>query len=82
LFGLHQSGHLDEDYVVAVIDGLREGSTELYFHPATDVGDTPPSAAAQLELEILTSPRVRDALVARGVRLTNFAGLARGGMPA
>jgi len=82
LFGLHQSGHLDEEYVVAVIKGLREGATELYFHPAMDVGDTPPSAPAQVELEILTSPRVRDTLVARGVRLTNFAELARGGAPA
>jgi len=79
LFGLHQSGHLDEDYVVAIIGGLREGTTEFYLHPAMDIGDTPPSAAAQVEVEILTSPRVREALVARGVRLANFAELARGG---
>jgi hopanoid biosynthesis associated protein HpnK len=79
LFGLHQSGHLDEDYIVAIIDRLREGATELYFHPALDIGDTPPSASAQVEVEILTSPRVRDALVARGVRLASFAELARGG---
>jgi hopanoid biosynthesis associated protein HpnK len=82
LFGLHQSGHLDEDYVVAIIDRIRDGNTELYFHPAMDIGATPPSASAQVELEILTSPRVRDALVARGVRLTNFAELARGAAPA
>jgi chitin disaccharide deacetylase len=82
LFGLHQSGHLDEDYVVAIIDRLREGTTELYFHPAMDIGDTPPSASAQVEVEVLTSPRVRDALVARGVRLANFAELARSGAPA
>jgi hopanoid biosynthesis associated protein HpnK len=82
LFGLHQSGHLDEDYIVAIIDRLREGATELYFHPALDIGDTPPSASAQVEVEILTSPRVRDALVARGVRLASFAELARGGAPA
>jgi len=82
LFGLHQSGHLDEDYIVAIIHRLREGSTELYFHPAMDIGATPPSASAQVELEILTSPRVRDALLARGVRLANFAELARGDAPA
>lgn len=81
LFGLLQSGHLDEDYVVAIVERLREGTTELYFHPAMDIGDTPPSAAAQVEVEILTSPRVREALVARGVRLANFAELARGGAP-
>ena len=47
LFGLHQSGHLDEDYIVGVIDKLRDGTTELYFHPAADVGGIPPSAAEQ-----------------------------------
>lgn len=82
LFGLHQSGHLDQDYIVAIIDRLREGTTELYFHPAMDIGDTPPSAAAQVEVEILTDPRVRAALGARGVKLTNFAELARGGVAA
>ena len=76
LFGLHQSGHLDEDYIVGVIDKLRDGTTELYFHPAADVGDTPPSAAAQLEVEILTSPRVRDAIDRNAIELITFANLS------
>ena len=42
LFGLHQSGHLSEDYVVGVIDRIRDGTTELYFHPAADIGGVPP----------------------------------------
>jgi hopanoid biosynthesis associated protein HpnK len=78
LFGLHQSGHLSEDYVVGVIDRIRDGTTELYFHPAADIGGVPPSAAAQLEVEILTSPRVRDAIARNGVELTTFADLAKG----
>lgn len=77
LFGLHQSGHLDEDYIVGVIDQLRDGTTELYFHPAADVGGIPPSAAAQLEVEILTSPRVRDAIDRGGIELITFADLSR-----
>jgi len=81
LFGLHQSGHMSEDYVLGVIDRLREGVTELYFHPALDIGGTPPPAGAQIEVEILTSTRVRDALSARGVKLTTFAELARGAIP-
>jgi hopanoid biosynthesis associated protein HpnK len=76
LFGLHQSGHLDEDYIVGVIDKLRDGTTELYFHPAADVGDIPPSAAAQLEVEILTSPRVRDAIDRNAIELITFANLS------
>lgn len=77
LFGLHQSGHLSEEYVLGVIDNLRGGVTELYFHPAMDVGGTPPSASAQREVEILTSARVREALELRGIRLMTFADLAR-----
>ncbi len=78
LFGLHQSGHLDENYVLSVIDRMGEGTTELYFHPAADIGGAPPPAEAQLEVEILSSARVRQALDARGVELITFADLARG----
>jgi hopanoid biosynthesis associated protein HpnK len=81
LFGLHQSGNLSEDYVVGVIARLRPGTTEIYCHPAADVGATPPSAAAQREVEILTSPRVRSALMAAGARLTTFAELTTGTPP-
>jgi len=77
LFGLHQSGHLSEDYVVGVIDRIREGTTELYFHPAADIGGTPPAVEAQLEVEILTSARVRDAIERNGIELITFADLAK-----
>jgi hopanoid biosynthesis associated protein HpnK len=77
LFGLHQSGHLSERYVTGVIARLRAGTTEIYFHPAADLGaGPPPASAAQAEVAILTSAAVRDALSANGVRLTNFAELA------
>ncbi len=76
LFGLHQSGHLTEDYVLGVIARLREGVTELYFHPAADAGGTPPEPWAQREVAILTSPRVRDAIASRGIRLTTYRELA------
>ena len=77
LFGLHQSGHLSEDYIVGVIERLRPGVTEIYFHPAADIGGTPPAAEAQREVRILTGSRIRAALEAAGARLTNFAELAR-----
>jgi hopanoid biosynthesis associated protein HpnK len=77
LFGLHQSGHLSEEYVAGVLRGLRPGTTEIYFHPAADVGGLPPSVEAQAEVAILTSLRIRAAVVAAGVELTNFAELAR-----
>lgn len=80
LFGLHQSGHLSEQYVTGIIERLRPGSTELYFHPALDVGGIPPAVAAQGEVAILTSPAVRTALGVNNVRLTNFAEMAQSGV--
>jgi hopanoid biosynthesis associated protein HpnK len=77
LFGLHQSGHVTEEYVTGIISRLRPGSTEIYFHPAMDVGGTPPDANSQREVEILTSPRVREALSAGAIAMTTFAELAR-----
>jgi hopanoid biosynthesis associated protein HpnK len=77
LFGLHQSGHLDEEYIVGVIERLRDGTTELYFHPAADVGGIPPEPGPQHEVEILTSPRVREAIDRNGIELTTFADLAK-----
>ena len=82
LFGLHQSGHLSEDYVAGVIDRLREGTTELYLHPAADIGGTPPAAEAQLEVEILTSARLRDSIKRNGIELITFADLAKSKMAA
>lgn len=77
LFGLHQSGDLSEAYVKGVIQRLRPGLTELYFHPALDAGGTPPVVEAQEEVAILTSPAVRAALEVNRVRLTNFAEIVR-----
>ena len=78
LFGLHQSGHLSEDYIVGVIERIRDGTTELYFHPAADIGGVPPAVEAQLEVEILTSARVREAIDRNGIELITFAELAKG----
>ncbi|HYL58226.1 MAG TPA: hopanoid biosynthesis-associated protein HpnK [Candidatus Acidoferrales bacterium] len=76
LFGLHQSGHLSEEYVVGVLERMRDGATEMYFHPAADIGGVPPAAPAQREVEILTSGRVREVIERRGIALTTFAELA------
>ncbi|HLX38357.1 MAG TPA: hopanoid biosynthesis-associated protein HpnK [Candidatus Binataceae bacterium] len=72
LFGLHQTHHITEDYVVGVIDRLPEGLTEMYFHPALDIGRTPPPPSAQRETEVLTGARVREAVSRRGIELTTF----------
>ncbi|MBV8774000.1 MAG: hopanoid biosynthesis-associated protein HpnK [Deltaproteobacteria bacterium] len=76
LFGLHQTGHVSEAYVLGLIDQLPLGTTEIYFHPAEEVGGEPPPAAAQNEARILKSARLRESLVTAGVCLTSFAEIA------
>jgi hopanoid biosynthesis associated protein HpnK len=76
LFGLHQSGHLSERYLLGVIERLPAGTTELYFHPAEDLGAMPPAPGTQRDLQLLTNPAIRAALVRAGVTLSNFAELA------
>jgi chitin disaccharide deacetylase len=76
LFGLHQTGHMTEAYIVDLITRLPIGTTEIYFHPGQKVGRSQVSPGALSEAQILKSPRVRDALIDADVRLTNFAELA------
>ena len=36
IYGLLQSGHLDERYLLLLLRQLKEGVTEIYFHPGAD----------------------------------------------
>jgi predicted glycoside hydrolase/deacetylase ChbG (UPF0249 family) len=72
LYGLHQSGNQSERYVLGVIDRLHDGLTEFYFHPTAG-----PSSNDDREVNLLTSPAVREALARAQVELTNFGALAR-----
>ncbi|MBI5210541.1 MAG: ChbG/HpnK family deacetylase [Elusimicrobia bacterium] len=76
--GLLRSGMMTEDYLLWLIDRLPEGLTELYLHPTADesarAGGRPtPTHHSLAEFEALTSPRVRAALEAGGVRLAAAA---------
>jgi chitin disaccharide deacetylase len=76
LFGLHQTGHMSEAYIIGLIARLPDGLSEIYFHPAQHVGATPPPMAGYIETQILKSRRVREALINAGVHLTSFAEIA------
>lgn len=82
LFGLHQSGELDERYVLGLLPKLREGVTELYCHPAflpcREVQRWTPNYRRDVELAVLTSPAVRTAVAEQGVRLVSYRELSRG----
>jgi hopanoid biosynthesis associated protein HpnK len=79
VFGMHQTGHVDERYLLHVIATLPPGVSEIYAHPAT-------RQAAMMagfqdgydhagEVAGLSSPRVRAALEAAGVALTTYRDL-------
>jgi predicted glycoside hydrolase/deacetylase ChbG (UPF0249 family) len=64
VFGLLQDGHVDEAYVLGLLERLPTGDSELYSHPSLDeFGD---------EYEALVSSRVRQAVLERGVELIRY----------
>jgi len=81
VFGLHDSGAMDESRVLALAERLPEGVSELYFHVATgrcpELDRHTPGYRNEAELAALVSPRVAEALERRGVELIAFADLAK-----
>lgn len=79
VYGLHQSGHVTEDYVLAVIESLPPGVSELYCHPARVDDEArrwrPADYASEAELAALTSPRVREAITRAGIELISYRDL-------
>jgi len=80
VYGMHQTGHVDEAYLLALLPTLPAGASEIYCHPA--LGQLPAMADMQegydhaSELAALVSPRVRACVAASGVRLVSYATLA------
>jgi hopanoid biosynthesis associated protein HpnK len=76
VFGLHQSGEVNEDYVLQLLPKLSVGVTELYCHPAflpcLEVQRWTPTYRRDDELAALTSQKVRSALVTQEITLTNY----------
>lgn len=76
VYGMHQSGHVDERYLLAVVASLPAGTSEVYCHPA----ERPPAVLARhqpgyehaVEVAALTSPRVRAAIDTAGIRLVGY----------
>lgn len=79
LFGLHQSGNLNERYLLALLPKLRTGVTEIYSHPAflpcPEVRYWTPTYRRDEELAALISPAVRAVLTTEGITLMNYRDL-------
>ncbi len=72
VFGLNDTGRLDEGRVLDIVARLPDGVSELYVHPATSNA----GYARSEEFDALLSPRVREAIVQRGIALVTFGALA------
>lgn len=77
--GMHQTGRIDEAYLLDLIASLPAGTTELYCHPALGravaTARHQPGYRNEEEVAALTSPRVRAALDAAGVTLARYPDL-------
>lgn len=76
--GLLNSGRMTEEYLLRTLDGLGEGTTEIYFHPGclpcAEITRRMPDYRHEEELAALTSPRVRERLATLGIGLRNYSG--------
>ncbi|MEJ2724259.1 MAG: hopanoid biosynthesis-associated protein HpnK [Deltaproteobacteria bacterium] len=79
-FGLLASGHMKESYLLALIEGLEPGVTEIGMHPAlsppAEVKRWVPDYEFASELRALLSPKVKEKIRSRGIRLANYRTLA------
>jgi hopanoid biosynthesis associated protein HpnK len=74
VYGLMQSGDMNETYVVKLLQNIDVNLAELYFHPdanpATQILGPNPG-----DLTTLLSPKVRQAIESQNITLTNYANL-------
>jgi chitin disaccharide deacetylase len=83
VFGLFDSGHMTEARMLAILDGLPDGLTEIYLHPATrrwaGADNLPADYRPIEELAALISPAVKAKVAAVGCVLATFGQAARTG---
>jgi hopanoid biosynthesis associated protein HpnK len=83
VFGLSDSGSMDEARLLEILGRLPPGVTEIYLHPAIESGAAiAPSMRGYRhadELAALTSPRVRAAVAATGAATGGFRDLSTAG---
>jgi predicted glycoside hydrolase/deacetylase ChbG (UPF0249 family) len=79
MFGLHQTGHVSDDYLLSVLADLPPGVSEIYCHPAVVDEEArrwrPADYQSEREVEALTSPRVRAAIEQGGIELITYRNL-------
>jgi hopanoid biosynthesis associated protein HpnK len=81
IFGVAASGAMDEAKLLAILERLPPGITEIYLHPATESGGTIAASMSTYrhadELAALLSSRVRAAVAAGDFRHGGYADVIR-----
>jgi hopanoid biosynthesis associated protein HpnK len=76
--GVLNSGRMNEEYILQILDGLNEGLTELYFHPGilpdNEISRRMPDYRHADELAAITSPLVKRRLAELNIGLENYRG--------
>jgi hopanoid biosynthesis associated protein HpnK len=79
IFGMADSGGMSADLVLRILENLPEGTTEIFFHPATarcaETDRTMPAYSHVEEFHTLTSHRVREAFESCNIRRIAFRDL-------
>jgi hopanoid biosynthesis associated protein HpnK len=86
VFGIANSGAMDERGMLAVLARLPRGITEIYLHPAIESGSTVAASMAGYrhdeEFAALLSPRVRTAIESLGITRGGYGDVPRDAAPA
>jgi chitin disaccharide deacetylase len=81
VFGLANTGQVDENTLVDILAKLPPGVTEVYLHPAVDTQGPITSTMSEYrhsaELAALLSPRVASAVAATGATLGGYGDIPR-----
>jgi len=76
--GVLNSGRMTEAYILGILGGVREGLTEIYFHPGilpdAEISRRMPDYRHQEELAAITSKAVRERLKQLQVQVQNYRG--------
>jgi len=79
-FGIALTGLMDASAMISVVKALNSGTAELMCHPGIhdselDRAHTRLKESREVELEALTDPGVRRAVIARGIKLIDYRDL-------
>jgi hypothetical protein len=71
VYGLMQSGNMDEAYVRSVLSQMDVPTAEIYFHPTTGLR-THELGSNREDLSSLLSPTIKQLLNERGIYATTY----------